>query len=396
MKYLIALGVWALIWSGVSAVAALPNSKASDHTSESSLETLSEHSSGRDRFYFDQRFGFRFIYPSRYVIENATDQAPDNEKIMDQVEVLEIWRQADYLNRAHLSESPPTIRIVVYNNPQQHPLQHWKDNLSRDNDHTLTIAGQEAIAYTATGLYESDNVLFASPDGQYIFHLRGSYLHTDDVIRQTFQDILSSFSFDVLPSTTSSRINYSQLQSLLSAKNWQAADVETRAILQRLAQNSDYLFGSATLLNTIPCSDLHMIDQLWSQANVRFGYTAQQRIWQKTAITANTLNARVDQFGQMVGWRRTAPEIDPIALELSSTQWKFDQELDFGSTAPVGQFPWAGVSSSRLIDLLNEAPLGCGSCTIDAIYLSEQRFYDYIPALFDRLKACQMMLQPMG
>jgi hypothetical protein len=111
------------------------------------------------------------------------------------VQVLEIWKQEDYANRIHLSESPAIISISVYSNPLHLPLENWKGQLSRNDTRPFTVAGQQAIAYSATGLYESDNVLCNSPDSRYVFHFKGDYLSTSDSIRQTFQDILSSFSF---------------------------------------------------------------------------------------------------------------------------------------------------------------------------------------------------------
>jgi hypothetical protein len=40
-----------------------------------------------------------------------------------------------------------------------------------------------------------------------------------------------------------------------------------------------------------------------------------------------------------------------------------------------------------LTNLLNDRSQGCGSCTIDAMYLSNDRYEAYLPALFARFKA---------
>jgi hypothetical protein len=65
-----------------------------------------------------------------------------------------------------------------------------------------------------------------------------------------------------------------------------------------------------------------------------------------------------------------------------------DSELNSTAAAPTGQFPWGGISSNLLSDILSEP--GCGSCTTDAIYLAEERYYDYVPALFTKLNQCQV------
>jgi len=136
------------------------------------------------------------VQPSGYVIVNATKSL--SPKPNTPAQVLEIWKQEDYANRIHLTESPAIISISIYSNPLHLPLENWKDKLSRNDTRPFTVAGQQALAYSATGLYESDNVLFSSPDGRYVFHLKGDYLSTSDSIRQTFQDILSSFSHDIM------------------------------------------------------------------------------------------------------------------------------------------------------------------------------------------------------
>ncbi len=347
----------------------------------------------RDVFYTSNRFGFRLVWPSGYTIVPA-------ERLSSQptpLEVVEIWNQADYLNPTELTEKPPIISISVYDNPQRLPLAKWKGELSRNDDRPIAVAGQRAIAYTSTGLYESDNVLFSSPDGRQVFRVQVGYLNKSDRIRQTFQEVVNSFTFDILnPAAPVSqwRINYNNLQNFLNRRNWQAADVETRAIIFRLANNKgDLLFDSKTVLNQLPCEDLRTIDRLWSTASQRrFGYSAQQRIWQQISTRTNNSQQRSERFGQTVGWRRNTPlpENNPVGMELSGTQWRLDTELNYTANAPVGHFPWVGVSSSRLSDYLNERSLGCGSCTIDAMNLASDRFSNYLPALFNRLKTCRV------
>jgi len=201
MKHTVALGFLALlVVSGNQKVSLIP-SGLNQNRAIAVLPTYSSPS--QDVFYLSKQFGFRFVRPSGYAVINATKNL--SSQLNAPLQVLGIWKQEDYANRAYLPESPAIISLSVYSNPRHLPLANWKDQLSRNDTHPLMIAGQKAIAYSATGLYESDNVLFSSPDGRYVFHLKGDYLGASDSNRQTFQDILSSFSFvNMLTNGTSS------------------------------------------------------------------------------------------------------------------------------------------------------------------------------------------------
>src|SRR6478672_8291518 len=394
MKYAIAFGLFTALIAGVSAQpAAIPTQAPTPEILAANPEANSATLQTSDIFYMSDRFGFRFVIPSGYTIDSGANSSAKPASL----EVIEIWNQADYLNRDNLPEVPPIISLRIYSNPQKLPLAKWKGELSYNDDRPLTVAGQPALAYSSTGLYESDNVLVSSPDGRQVLRFQAGYQNSRDRIRQAFQEVVQSFSFDLLPrnnSTSQSRINYNRLQSLLAARNWQAADVETRAILQRLAgSKGDLLYSSKSVLSQLPCEDFRTVDNLWSKASAgRFGYKTQQRLWQQASTRTSNSKQRVERFGQAVGWRRTQPlpENNPIGLELSGTQWRLDSELNYTATAPAGQFPWAGVSSTRLSDLINERSSGCGSCSIDAMNLASDRYYDYVPALFTRLKACRL------
>lgn len=395
MKRILTLGLLAFLAVGSSIQLGISPTPLSARQVVAANPSTDASLQQRDVFYLSDRFGFRFVYPSGYVA-NASEIKPGSQADAP-VQVIELWQQADFLQRDQLPESPPIISISVFNNAQRLPLTRWKGELARNDDRPITVAGRPAIAYTSTGLYESDNVLVSSPDGRYVFRLKVGYLGAKDAIRQVFRDTVASFTFDTLPGSAANRwrINYNRLQTLLKARNWLLADVETRALIQRSLQlagpNNDYLYGTKTVLNRVPCDDLKTLDTLWSQASQgRFGYKAQQRIWQQTAAVKNR-KMRVERFAQLVGWRSTQPlSANPLRSELAADRWRLDTDFNPTAAAPVGQFPWAGVSSSRLKDLLNERSLGCGSCTVDAIYLATERYVDYVPALFNRLNQCRL------
>ncbi|MBD2156400.1 GUN4 domain-containing protein [Leptolyngbya sp. FACHB-16] len=343
----------------------------------------------RDVFYFSE-YGFRFVMPKGFTVVPSEEQSTAPVPVQH----LEIWNLGDFYNRGNQTENPPIVRIRVFENPQGLPLRDWKGELSEEGDRPISVAGQEGLAYSATGLYESDNVVFSSPDGRYVIRIRADYIGPEDDTREVFQGLLQSFVFDLVPGATgTTQIDYSHLQQHLAAQDWQRADLETRAILSRIWQRDrqgDLYYGSSGFLANLPCEDVRTIDQLWSAASQgRLGLRAQQRIWETVSAQTTDPRERVDRFGQAVGWRRDTPwgEDNPFGFVLVGSSWNLDTTMNVSE--PVdGQFPWGGISASRLESLLAETATGCGSCTTDAMYLVSDRYYEYIPALFERLDTC--------
>lgn len=185
-------------------------------------------------------------------------------------------------------------------------------------------------------------------------------------------------------------IDYSQLQSLLAAGNWQAADLETRTIIEKLVYPGGDLYQSPRF-DLLPCEDISTIDKLWLQASGgRFGLSVQQHLWE-TLRTKNPSDAKtaVETFGQQVGWRRIKPLTDEEFQSIwFASGWLLDNELNFSLKAPVGHLPWSGISSNIIFSLTEQSGPGCGSCSIDAMYLQEERYYNYLPALFAKVKSC--------
>jgi len=361
---------------------------AAETAAETAAE-IEEPSSSSDHLHFSD-FGFRFGIPQGYVVITSETQFSGSPI---PIQHLEVWEQSAYFNRIYLPESPPILHILVFDNAQDLPLTDWKGELSEASGQPLTIAGQAGLAYGATGLYEADNVVFPTPDGRYVIRIRGEYGGAEDAIREAYQGILASFAFDQV-AANGEAIDYSRLQQRLAAQDWSGADLETRAIFYRLwyeTPGRSLYYDSPEFAAHIPCEDLQTIDRLWSTASQgRFGFKAQQQLWEAIAAETSDPRERIERFGQAVGWRRDTPwpPENPFGLVIAGTAWKL--ETDLNVTDPkVGQYPWAGISSDRLQVLLAEGAIGCGSCTTDAMYLVNARYYDYLPALFERVEACQ-------
>jgi len=168
------------------------------------------------------------------------------------------------------------------------------------------------------------------------------------------------------------------LRSALAEQNWLLADQETRLLLE---DSLGDIYGPPST-QTIPVEVIRSIDQLWLEAsNGRFGLSVQLRLWEEAvAQHPNDTDAAVRAFGRRVGWFRPTPD----GNNFISSDWYTETELTDSLEAPVGHFPWPGVSWDFLAEILGQE--SCGSCTIDAMYLQDGRFYRYIPALFAQVK----------
>ncbi|MEO0456627.1 MAG: GUN4 domain-containing protein [Cyanobacteria bacterium P01_A01_bin.114] len=355
-------------------------------------------SPSRYNIYLDRTFGFRFIYPEGYRSDSATAYSsidPEDELQLS----LDLWQDADYLpwggryqGQPDKTEMPPHISIEVWRNPEGRALRDWLDRAAASSGQVTTVAGQGAIAAVPTPL--ADVVVLPTPDGAHIVKLQADYLDETDPMRQVFQSVVASLMFDHLsPETeasTAARIDYSRLQTLLAEQSWQAADLETRSILMRLISNYDYLYPGIEPdgITALSCGDIQIMDALWSQhSDGQFGFKTQARLWQ--SLAAVEPQQRAEQLGQQVGWRRQTPlPEENLGLTLAGTLWRLDTDITYEASAPMGHLPWPGVSSLVMERMIQESGAGCGSCTIDAMYMSSDRFADYLDAFLTRVDDC--------
>jgi uncharacterized protein len=172
-----------------------------------------------------------------------------------------------------------------------------------------------------------------------------------------------------------------KLQQLLNSKNWSAADQETRRLL---SPQKDLFEPNAA---TIPLDLIQEIDQAWLVASDgRFGLSIQAKIWQEViASHPNNSETAANTFRESVGWKLQVPRSEN---DFISSDWLNESELNYSlNQAPVGHLPWAGVSDAAVLSVAVPPPgENCGSCTIDAMFLRDGRFYKYLPQLFARVK----------
>lgn len=171
------------------------------------------------------------------------------------------------------------------------------------------------------------------------------------------------------------------LQERLQAEDWAAADRETRRLL---APESASLppFDPVLMKPEL----IRAIDQMWLTAsNGRFGLSVQLRLWQEAlADHPNNSEAAVNAFRDRVGWQLAAPRSE---VDFISSDWLNESELTYSLQAPEGHLPWAGVSDEVVRSVAVPPPeVHCGSCTVDAMQLRNERFYSYIPQLMERVE----------
>ncbi|NEQ30424.1 MAG: hypothetical protein F6K04_05405 [Leptolyngbya sp. SIO4C5] len=187
--------------------------------------------------------------------------------------------------------------------------------------------------------------------------------------------------------------SYDQLQSYLTIQDWQGADAETRRILQQWVHADGDLYGMPQS-SAIPAEVIRQLDQLWSEASGgRFGFSAQQRLWQEIAAQQmGNPNEAVKAFGDRVGWTRTTGS----DYGFIAPDWLVEPELTFSLQAPVGHLPWTGIDWQTVSDIASGHGSGCGSCTIDAMYLQGERFNRYLPGLYHQVKLALTVAAPIS
>jgi hypothetical protein len=129
-------------------------------------------------------------------------------------------------------------------------------------------------------------------------------------------------------------VDYTKLRDLVAQGQWREADVETLAVMLKVAgrEKDDWL--RVKDIEKFPCTDLRTIDTLWVKySKGRFGFSVQKRIWESVGGTPETWSAFGDayetyqRFGDRVGW-------------LVNSEWLNHNNLSFTLKAPEGHLPW--------------------------------------------------------
>jgi len=120
---------------------------------------------------------------------------------------------------------------------------------------------------------------------------------------------------------------YDTLTQLLAQQQWQAADRETAEILLNLTERDRHRWLRWQDLKAVPLPALQTLDQLWVEASHGlFGFSVQQRIYQRLGGTSRYRTQLWKKFGDVVGWR-------------DRDRWLLYEDLTFNALAPQGHLP---------------------------------------------------------
>ncbi|MEH2039414.1 AAA-like domain-containing protein [Nostoc sp.] len=75
---------------------------------------------------------------------------------------------------------------------------------------------------------------------------------------------------------------YAQLEYFLKIKNWEVADTKTYKLMLNIAKAEEQGFLVYDDINNFSCPNLQRINQLWFNADKRFGFSVQKKIWIRT------------------------------------------------------------------------------------------------------------------
>ncbi len=150
---------------------------------------------------------------------------------------------------------------------------------------------------------------------------RFSWIRTGEVIE--YQDLKHLFTLQLPTKNHVTHLfeifdtDFSELEKLLAAKQWEKADKETFAILLNLcgSENSpDGYWVNEKNIKNIKFSDLNHINYLWYKySNGRFGYSIQKLIWQRIIKSYDIDNISNDEwynFCEHLGWNNCFPALN--------------------------------------------------------------------------------------
>ncbi len=156
-------------------------------------------------------FDFTFAYPQSYIAKPA-DLGADNHN-PDLKAFIDLWSDRNYAaiqaNVYEGSEYPANVSVSVYEKAETIGLEEWVRQdfrfLAVMDVTPLQLAGQDAIRFASTGLYEYDNIAVLSPDGKSVVIINLARLMEDNEdYKPAFETILSTFKFQAAPEQASS------------------------------------------------------------------------------------------------------------------------------------------------------------------------------------------------
>jgi uncharacterized caspase-like protein len=260
------------------------------------------------------------------------------EALDDEIRETEVgyvrWVRVVWMSEGNWSKLPPQEKILGFSSPGSVSLANSK---SVNFDHTC---------WHSLEVFQ-----------KHIFNLLPTAEFLDIKTNNTDGDNLNSERFGL--------DYYARLRDFLIAKDWKAANIETRIRMQKLVSSSQYFSfyekyptknSRESKFEKIPCFDLKNVDDLWVKYSQRkFGFSIQKEIWESYDSPEVTFGRKKsyeelqkdwERFGAAVGWRTKG------LFGLGTVGWLTDSRLTFDLSAPKGHLPvlWGHTNGSDGID----------------------------------------------
>ena len=156
------------------------------------------------------------------------------------------------------------------------------------------------------------------------------------------------------------KADYTKLEQLLVAGQWQEADGETAKKMLEVAGRQKEGWLDIESMENFSCPDLRAMDRLWVKySNGRFGFSVQKRIYQSLGGTKEYNREVWEAFGEAIGWKQKGEK----------GEWLYYySQLTFNTNAPQAHLPrflgWpAGLISNGIggrVVAVGELLLSCG------------------------------------
>ncbi|MEH2374274.1 GUN4 domain-containing protein [Nostoc sp.] len=140
-----------------------------------------------------------------------------------------------------------------------------------------------------------------------------------------------------LPDLYKLLMGYTNLENLLTSKEWKKADYQNIHIMREVLSLSSNEYMSSQDLERFPCNDLCMINDLWMKhSDNKYGFSVQKEIYERVCGEKKIFDSEAwCKFGKQVGWYKKG-------------EWMDDNNYKNGwKDAPKGYFPLDGSVSGE-------------------------------------------------
>jgi hypothetical protein len=154
--------------------------------------------------YRSDRFGFQFAYSADQFVAKGETQFPPEVSAREAVQIWTIEHdraiQAGEYDGG--TEYPANVSVTVQPNPDQFSATDWiaqSDWLTDVQDiQEVTVAGQQAVAFRSSGLYDMAQVLVPTPDRTHWVLITLNQIgdgDSDALYRQAYDEAIATLTF---------------------------------------------------------------------------------------------------------------------------------------------------------------------------------------------------------